>query len=59
MKDEVRFFIKEDDWVGMGESLKVKFKLDHFTGCRFGLFMFSTKEAGGFADLSDFRYEIY
>lgn len=59
MEDEVRFFLKEEDvWDSLGESNKVTFKLDHFTGCRFGLFMFSTKEAGGYGDLSDFRYEI-
>lgn len=58
MKDEVRFFIKEDGWLNMGGALKVRFRLDHFTGCRFGLFMFSTKEAGGYADFSNFLYEI-
>ena len=42
----------------MGGALKVRFRLDHFTGCRFGLFMFSTKEAGGYADFSNFLYEI-
>ncbi len=59
MKDEVRFFIKEQEWLNMGDSLKVRFRLDHFTGCRFGLFMFSTTEAGGFADFSNFQYEIH
>ena len=59
MKDEVRLFIKEQEWLNMGDSLKVRFRLDHFTGCRFGLFMFSTTEAGGFADFSNFQYEIH
>lgn len=59
MKDEVSFFIEEESWTNLGEALKVSFKLDHFTGCRFGLFVFSTKEHGGFVDFSDFRYEIY
>jgi len=58
MKDEVSFFIKESDWIPMGEPLKVAFRLDHFTGCRFGLFMYSTKTPGGFADFSRFQYQV-
>lgn len=57
MKDEVQFYVQDAGWVKMGGPLKVRFRLDHFTGCRFGLFLFSTKEAGGFADFADFVYE--
>ena len=32
------------------------FKMDHFTGCRIGLFLYSTKETGGIADFYDFAY---
>ncbi len=35
---------------------KLQFKLDHFTGARFGLFVYSTKEAGGSASFSNFVY---
>ena len=35
---------------------KLQFKLDHFTGARFGLFIYSTKEAGGSANFSNFVY---
>lgn len=41
----------------VGITQKLYFKLDHFTGCRFGLFIYSTKETGGFAKFSDFTYE--
>lgn len=58
MKDEVSLFVKEEDWTLMAEGLKVRFKLDHFTGCRFGLFMYSTKQSGGHADLSKFQYVV-
>ena len=32
------------------------FKMDHFTGCRVGLFAYATKEAGGIAEFGRFRY---
>lgn len=41
----------------LGETHKLHFKLDHFVGCRFGLFLFSTKETGGVAEFSKFRYD--
>ena len=44
------------DFIKLGETHKLFFKLDHFVGCRFGLFLFSTKETGGTAEFSGFRY---
>ncbi len=51
-------------YLRMGEELRrigpeqgLRFRLDHFTGCRFGLFVMSSSEAGGAAGFSDFRYE--
>ena len=40
----------------IGTAHKLRFRLDHFTGCRFGLFVYSEKTAGGMAGFSDFRY---
>lgn len=40
----------------LGPKVQLKFVLDHFTGARFGLFVFSTKETGGSAVFSDFKY---
>ena len=40
----------------LGGSHKLIFKLDHFTGARFGLFCFSAKEAGGSARFANFEY---
>lgn len=44
-------------WKQIGKIQKLYFKLDHFTGCRFGLFVFATKETGGRAGFSGFRYD--
>ena len=41
----------------IGSDCKLVFKLDHFTGVRFGLFVFGTKEIGGSATFSEFTYE--
>ncbi|MBR6380201.1 MAG: family 43 glycosylhydrolase [Lachnospiraceae bacterium] len=58
MKDEAWFAIVKDGASRqIGDVSKLRFRLDHFTGVRFGLFAFSTKQAGGSAAFSDFRYE--
>ena len=41
----------------IGSDRKLRFRLDHFTGCRFGLFMMSEKKEGGSAAFSDFVYK--
>ena len=41
----------------IGPECKLVYKLDHFTGARFGLFVFGTKEIGGSATFSAFTYE--
>lgn len=57
-KDEALFFYEVDGvWVLIGIPHKLVFQLDHFTGCRFGLFYYSTRETGGMADFMRFHYE--
>lgn len=58
LADTVEFFVKEEDgtWSKRGDTHKLYFRLDHFVGCRFGLFLFSTEETGGAAEFSEFRY---
>lgn len=54
-KDEAEFFY--DVGAGfrkIGITHKMCFKLDHFTGCRFGLFVYSTKQIGGAAEFRNF-----
>ncbi len=58
MKDEAIFFYDEGHgWKQIGTPKKLYFKLDHFTGCRFGLFVFATKKIGGKAAFSEFIYK--
>ena len=57
MADKLDFFyLKDGRMARVGNSHKLCFRLDHFTGCRFGLFMFSTREVGGEAVFTDFKY---
>ena len=46
-----------DGFIRILQTSSLSFKLDHFTGARYGLFNFSTAEAGGTATFSEFRYE--
>lgn len=58
MKDEVRFFYHNGTrFVQIGSLHKLYFKMDHFTGCRFGLFLYATKQTGGSAAFRQFVYE--
>ena len=56
--DTVSFFYGSDPehLAKIGTDHKLEFKLDHFTGVRFGLFVYSTKETGGSASFSNFIY---
>ncbi|MDD5936898.1 MAG: family 43 glycosylhydrolase [Clostridiales bacterium] len=58
MKDTASFYFKENGvWKQFGKEHKLYFLLDHFTGCRFGLFCYATKEIGGSAAFMKFEYE--
>ncbi len=64
MKDEARFFYYDGVssggiWKQIGIAQKLYFKLDHFVGCRFGLFVYATKEIGGKAGFLRFQYNNY
>lgn len=54
--DEVRFYYKNgNDWKQLGPVHKLYYRLDHFMGCRAGLFLFSTQHEGGSADFINYR----
>lgn len=56
MKDEVAFsYYRGGRWLTIGNPHKLHFTLDHFTGCRAGLFMYSTLKTGGSCSFSNFR----
>lgn len=57
MVDEAKFYYKQEgEWKALGITQKLYFKMDHFTGCRFGLCYYSTKQKGGVADFMSFRF---
>lgn len=59
-KDKAQMYYSEEEngrMLPLGPEVQLKFKLDHFTGVRFGLFVYSTKETGGSARFTDFAYE--
>lgn len=58
MNDEVSFFYeKKGSMIMLGDSHHMEYRLDHFTGYRFGLFIFSTKTIGGSVVFRDFVYK--
>ena len=46
----------DEKWKQIGPWHQLYFKMDHFTGCRVGLFAYATKETGGIAEFGRFRY---
>lgn len=57
MEDVAEYYYQNKKrWKRVGEPHKLVFRLDHFTGCRFGLFNYATKETGGDAIFTEFRY---
>ena len=58
--DTVDFYYSADgeQWNRIGEQAKLMFRLDHFMGCRIGLFSYCTRQTGGYADFEFFDYRI-
>lgn len=59
-KDVASFYYRTsqpDEFKKAGPDHHLSFKLDHFTGCRFGLFSFATEKSGGCARFSSFNYD--
>jgi beta-xylosidase len=55
--DRAYFYYSHDEivWRQIGNRLDMQYKLIHFTGYRFALFYYSTKNIGGYADFDYFR----
>ncbi|MCR5566341.1 MAG: glycoside hydrolase 43 family protein [Clostridiales bacterium] len=49
-------YLEGEAWKPLGPVHTMAFALDHFTGCRFGLFLYATEETGGSASFSGFTY---
>lgn len=57
MQDTAEFYYQSvKGWKRFGVPHRLFFKLDHFVGCRFGLFNYATKETGGEVVFREFRY---
>lgn len=56
-RDTANFFYSLDgkEWNPIGQPLKMSYTLPHFMGYRFGLFLYATRETGGYADFDYFR----
>ena len=56
-EDAGRFYYSEDGekWEALGEAMWLPYTIPHFTGWRFALFNWATKEAGGTASFDFFR----
>lgn len=58
-RDECEFYYEDgEEWRKLGIIHNMVWKMDQFVGCRFGLFLYSTKEVGGIAEFSKFKYNI-
>ncbi|SDY92215.1 Beta-xylosidase [Evansella caseinilytica] len=57
--DAATFAYSEDgeNWRQLGTILQLRYTLDHFMGCRIGLYNYATKQPGGIVDFAYFRYE--
>jgi beta-xylosidase len=56
--DLAYFYYSSDGetWNSIGRPLQMKYTLDHFMGCRIGLFNYATRHIGGYVDFDYFRY---
>lgn len=57
--DKVNFFysFNGSDWTKIGSELSMSYDLKMFTGYRSGIYSYSTKTTGGYADIDFFEYE--
>ena len=57
--DQVRLsWLDGDVWQPVGEPHQLLYQLDHFMGCRIGLFTYAAQTVGGTARFTDFTYQV-
>lgn len=56
--DDANFFysLDEKSWNQLGSKFHMIFSMAHFTGNKFAIFNYATKETGGFVDVDFFHY---
>ena len=53
----IEFYLEDiTGWTSLEPDHRIYYNLDHFSGCRFGLFCYSTRMIGGSAVFNDFEY---
>ncbi|WP_127530149.1 glycoside hydrolase family 43 protein [Paenibacillus kobensis] len=58
-RDECTFYYQDGaEWKQLGIAHRMVYKLDHFMGCRIGLFLYSTESEGGTAEFTGFGYKV-
>lgn len=63
-RDAVSYLYRKDEedlqggWHMIGIPQSIEFNLDHFAGCRYGLFLYSTRDVGGSVQFKNFRYNL-
>jgi len=58
-RDAVQFSALLDGaWTPIGAAHQLVYRLDHFMGCRIGLFVYAAQEPGGTAHFADFTYRV-
>lgn len=57
--DKVNFFYSLDgnNWNKIGEEIGLAYDLKMFTGYRFAIYSYPTRNTGGFADIDSFVYQ--
>ena len=60
LKGEVQFeYLDNTGWKPLGPVHPMAFALDHFTGCRFGLYLYAAEETGGSAAFRRFTFRAH
>ena len=56
--DDALFSYSLDDreWMQLGDKFHMIFSMAHFTGNKFAIFNYATRETGGYVDVDFFRY---
>jgi len=57
--DLARFYysMNGEKWVQIGNQVKLEWTMEHFMGCRIGLFNYASSEPGGYVDFDYFHYQ--
>jgi beta-xylosidase len=55
--DQAKFYYSLDgnNWVAIGNTLRMTYDLKHFMGYRFALFNYATQSTGGYVDFDYYR----